>query len=486
MKTIFLTIFVIFLFIQISQAQWQPDFRLTNDPALSATNIYPNARCIVSSGDTVHVVWRDNRDGGNYEIYYKRSTDGGISWGTDMRISNNIYFSTDPSISISGSFVHVVWSDNRDGNYEIYYNRSTNGGANWGTDVRLTNDSAESSTPCVSVTGSVVHTVWNDNRNGTQSEIYYKRSTDGGISWGPDTRVTNDSAGSWFPSVSAYGSVVHIVWFDGRNGHQDIFYKRSTDGGLNFGADMGLTNDTVIKNNSSLSFSGSDVYVLWLDSRDRYPNYEIYFKHSTDGGISWGADTRITTNYTSATLHSSFSVSGSVVHVVWDDNRDGNYEIYYKRSTDGGMNWEADTRLTNNSSVSTYPFISASGPVVHVIWMDFRDGNYEIYYKRDPTGNPTGIENISSELPKAFNLEQNYPNPFNPSTVISYSLPLASNVKLIVYNAPGQTVKVLENGFKNAGNYSVKFNAAELSSGIYFYKLETAEFTQVKKMILVK
>jgi hypothetical protein len=65
-------------------------------------------------------------------------------------------------------------------------------------------------------------------------------------------------------------------------------------------------------------------------------------------------------------------------------------------------------------------------------------------------------------------------------------LPSVSNVKLFVYNTLGQTVKILENGFKNAGNYSVTFNAADIPSGIYFYKLEAGQFSQVKKMMLIK
>lgn len=91
-----------------------------------------------------------------------------------------------------------------------------------------------------------------------------------------------------------------------------------------------------------------------------------------------------------------------------------------------------------------------------------------------------------TDLPKDYTLSQNYPNPFNPTTVISYSLPTASNIKLVVYNALGQTIKVLENRNKNAGNYSVNFDASKLPSGIYFYKLEAGQFTQVKKMMVIK
>ena len=97
-----------------------------------------------------------------------------------------------------------------------------------------------------------------------------------------------------------------------------------------------------------------------------------------------------------------------------------------------------------------------------------------------------GSSEAEVAVPNNYELSQNFPNPFNPSTVISYSLPTVSNVKLIIFNSLGQTVKVLEKGFKNAGSYSVNFNATELSSGTYFYKIEAGQFTQIKKMMLLK
>jgi Neuraminidase (sialidase) len=121
-----------------SQAQWEPDVRLTNDPGGSWT-LSMNSRSLAASGDTVHVVWYDNRDGNN-EIYYKRSTDGGITWGQDMPLTNAIDLSSWPSISVSGATVHVAWSDGRDqeGIAEIYYKRSMDGGVIWEDDTRLT------------------------------------------------------------------------------------------------------------------------------------------------------------------------------------------------------------------------------------------------------------------------------------------------------------------------------------------------------------
>jgi hypothetical protein len=89
-------------------------------------------------------------------------------------------------------------------------------------------------------------------------------------------------------------------------------------------------------------------------------------------------------------------------------------------------------------------------------------------------------------LPTAYVLEQNYPNPFNPTTSIRYSLPTAGNVTLKVFDIVGKEVATLVNGFQQNGQYTVTFNASNLSSGMYFYRLETGSMTQVKKMVLLK
>ena len=384
-------------YIQNSYAQWEPDVRLTNAAGSSTVSIN-NAWCIAANGSVLHVVWYDNRDS-DWEIYYKRSTDSGISWGADTRLTNNVSESWNPSVAVSGSQVHVVWDDLRDGYREIYYKRSTDGGSTWGTDTRLTNKTATSNRPSVAVSGTQVNIVWQDNRDGNY-EIYYKRSTDSGTNWGADTRLTNKvTYYSFAPSIAISGSQMNIVWQDDRDGNYEIYYKRSTDGGTNWGADIRLTNNVASSYRPSLAVSGTQIFVIWADDRDA--NMEIYYKRSTDGGANWSADTRLTNNPADS-FTPTVAISGSQVHVVWRDSRDGNQEIYYKNSPDGGTNWGADTRLTNNSAVSDYPFVAVSGSQVHIVWDDERDGNYEIYYKRtipvpaaptlvSPANNSTGL-----------------------------------------------------------------------------------------------
>ncbi|MDD5360770.1 MAG: T9SS type A sorting domain-containing protein [Ignavibacteria bacterium] len=97
-----------------------------------------------------------------------------------------------------------------------------------------------------------------------------------------------------------------------------------------------------------------------------------------------------------------------------------------------------------------------------------------------------GIRQIGTNLPKSFALQQNYPNPFNPTTKIKFDIPRNTNVKIEVFNNLGQVVKVLHDGYTSAGYYETEFNASNLTSGVYFYRITTQDFVQTKKMVLIK
>lgn len=108
-------------------------------------------------------------------------------------------------------------------------------------------------------------------------------------------------------------------------------------------------------------------------------------------------------------------------------------------------------------------------------------------YQNMACGSTTGIEEDKKNIiPTNYSLNQNYPNPFNPSTKISYSIPKQGHVNLIVYDILGQKVATLVDEVQSTGNYIIEFNASNLASGIYFYRLSTNDYTNVKKMILIK
>ena len=98
----------------------------------------------------------------------------------------------------------------------------------------------------------------------------------------------------------------------------------------------------------------------------------------------------------------------------------------------------------------------------------------------------TGTSGENFHGPRKYDLEQNFPNPFNPTTEIGYQLPVASNISLKVFNLLGQEITTLYEGFHQSGNYTTKFDAEGLSSGIYLYRLEAGNFVFTKKALLLK
>jgi hypothetical protein len=135
----------------------------------------------------------------------------------------------------------------------------------------------------------------------------------------------------------------------------------------------------------------------------------------------------------------------------------------------------------NSNSPKDYSFVDAYPPAGKVLYklkqIDF-DGAFE-YSK---------VVEVNVETPKEFRLAQNYPNPFNPSTVISYQLPMDGNVTLKVYDMLGKEVTTLVNEFQRAGSYNYQFsiNNLQLSSGVYYYRLQSGNFVQTKKFIVMK
>jgi hypothetical protein len=99
---------------------------------------------------------------------------------------------------------------------------------------------------------------------------------------------------------------------------------------------------------------------------------------------------------------------------------------------------------------------------------------------------PVEVNQISAEIPRLFELNQNYPNPFNPATTIQFNLPKAGYYKMEVFDVLGRKVEELFNVFRMAGIYKFIYNARELSSGLYFYKLSSEEKSLTKKFILIK
>jgi hypothetical protein len=112
--------------------------------------------------------------------------------------------------------------------------------------------------------------------------------------------------------------------------------------------------------------------------------------------------------------------------------------------------------------------------------------SYVLNTKKIKVNTVTGVENLNNTVPAKYNLAQNYPNPFNPTTNIHFSIPQNGNVSLKIYDIIGNEVATYYDGFLKAGIYNAEFDGTKLSSGIYFYRLTAGNFSETKKMMLVK
>ncbi len=168
------------------------------------------------------------------------------------------------------------------------------------------------------------------------------------------------------------------------------------------------------------------------------------------------------------------------------------------------INWVTATELNNrgfeveksvdNNNWMDLGFIQGKGTTTEKTYYSYMDDdviNGMNYYRLkqidfDGSINYSPTVSISYEQPNGFILSQNYPNPFNPTCTIHYALPREAYVTLNIYNVLGTKLKELINEKKSAGDYSIEFNSENLPSGIYFYRLQTDNFTDTKKMILLK
>jgi hypothetical protein len=384
MKRIGLMIgFLGFLFFaQSAQADWLPAKRLTWSLGDSQ---WPEVA--VDPSGNLHRVWYDKTPG-NEEVYYKKSTDGGATWMASQRLTWNSGLSYWADIAVDSSgHLHVVWADRTPGSWNIFYKKSTDGGATWTASTRLTWDPVGGLGPVIAADSSGhLYLVWYGYTAGND-EIYYKRSTDGGATWTASRRLTWMSGRSHIPTLAVdLSDGLHIVWQDDTPSdlYPEIYYKKSADAGATWTASQRLTWTSGGSNRPVIAVGSSgNLHLVWEDNTAG--NDEIYYKKSTDAGATWTPSQRLTW-----TLGRSFRPTVAIgssggLHLVWQDDTPSEPfpEIYYKQSADEEAAWTANQRLTWTSAYSWDPAISVDAlGNLHVFWDDNAPGNFEIYYKK--------------------------------------------------------------------------------------------------------
>ena len=429
----------------------------------------------------IHVTWQDNRDG-NDEIYYTKLDNNGNTLVDDMRLTSDNAESVFPHLQLDGSGnVHIIWRDSRNGSPEMYYIKLDNNGNVLVDTTRLTSGPTFNHNLRVDNV-DIIHIAWQDRRDGNP-EIYYAKLDNNGNPLISDIRVSTATGDSWWPYIGIDNSLnVHIAWYDARNGNGEIYYTKLDNNGNTLVDDTSLTFAGGAVGAPALEVDNSNnIHIVWPDNRNGYS--ALYYTKLDNNGNTLIDDTLVTTANGEGYLM-DMDDEGNV-HIAWSDNRDGNDEIYYTKIDNNGNTLVDDTRLTFDDADSWWPRISVDeNDGIHITWDDNRNGNREIYYIKGDI--ITAVDENPILYPAEYKLMQNYPNPFNPTTTIHYVIGRMQPVSLKIYDISGKEVAILVNEEKPAGAYTVKFDVSKLSSGIYFYQLKAGDFTQTKKMILMR
>lgn len=412
------------------------------------------------------------------------STNNGVSWSSKITIQSGSvdknFAGTDdaPSSPFYGRS-YAVWSNFALGQPPIVISHTTNSGISWSA-VRQINTSVAGhySQGCDIATGpnGEVYVSWAAPTSAgsfTEDFLGFAKSTNGGINW-----VVTDNA----YDMNGIRGTSYNGWGVRVNSFPRIAVDRSG------GARNGWV--YVVSSEVNLSPAGSDA--------------DVVLHYSSNGGTNWSAGVRVNQdamNNGKVQFFPAISVDNQGgVNVVFYDNR--NYpsvgdscETFLARSTDGGATWtnfvvsDHRWRVKGEAGLGNYMGdyigITSGNNKVWPFWFDDKSGSMQAWTCQVSL-DPVGVTHNNSEIPKQFALKQNFPNPFNPNTLINFSVPKAGTVTLEVFDASGRRISTLVNEEMQAGNYKFDYNAGNLSTGVYFYKLSAEGFTETKKMILVK
>ena len=412
-----------------------------------------------------------------------RSTDNGASWNTSNNGVTNPYVL---AFAVSDTNIFAATEA-----ASVF--RSTNNGSNWSL--------ANNGIPSINIFSLAVSGT--NLFAGTNGGGVYI-STNNGLNW---STVNNGLTNTFILSLAVSGTNLFAGTYGG-----GVF--RSTDNGSNWtAANNGGLTGAIIR---SFAVVGTNLFAGASSG--------VGVFHSTDNGLSWNSiSTGLpVTNFLSLAVKGDNLFAATESIGLWKRSLDGIIPVElvsFTANINGNiinLNWSTSTETNNsgfdierrqilntqpavsNEEWETISFITGHGTTTETHSYSFIDknlisGKYIYRLKQidlDGTFEYSNEVEVTIMVPEKFELSQNYPNPFNPSTKIRYSIPnvgsgLAQTV-LKVYDVLGNEVATLVNEEKPAGNYEVDFNASQLSSGIYFYKLQAGSFVETRKMTLLR
>ena len=408
-----------------NQVRFSKPVNLTNN---ARDSVYAQ---VASSGENVYVVWQENPPSGfssqrdgliNYEIFIKKSVDGGQTFGDEINLSNNPGFSEHPQIAASGNNVYVAWIDNSplvgsssqaEDNKKIMFKKSTDAGNTFAETITLSDvQAADSFNLEMAAAGNNVYAVWqvtplppqfNTDQDNVQSAgIFLAMSSDKGETF-QEAKSLSDNVLKSYPKVAAYQNKVYVIWNVGIIGdntspknnnnnnnntndsstNNGIYLTKSFDGGSTFDEALKLNANWNSVGESQIAASGDTVYVVWGGNPDEKVAGNLFYTSSLDNGVSFSAARTLTERNT---LNAEVATvdNGNEVYLAWQGVLpNDNEEIFVKKSADNGATFtEISENVSNNESISECTSISISedSRKVYLAWEDSPAGNHEILF----------------------------------------------------------------------------------------------------------
>ena len=310
---------------------------------------------------------------------------------------------------------------------------------------------------------------------------------------------TKDGGKTWAEQFIVNGYVLHSVyfvdtlkgWVVGSSG----LVLNTTDGGKTWNGQSispywlysvyFINNQTgwIVGNIEGSIFKTTNGGINWLpiNTQDSAWYYSVDFINPDTGWAAGDSGTVIKTVDGGQNWQQQSTNTNSELRKIYFQNPDTGWAVglggVLLSTKNGGYTWQ---KLQTGTTIDLYS-VSVANDFIWVVG----DSGLVLTGRTDQL-NVTGINGKPNGIINQYEINQNYPNPFNPSTTIKYEIPKASLVKIKVYDILGRQVAELVNNEKPAGRYTVTFDASKYSSGVYFYRITAGDFSQIKKMVLLK
>ncbi len=380
----------------------QPDVRVNSDTGVPLWQWNPS----IALGDdgAVNALWTDPRDepSGANSAYFARSTDGGKTWSDpDVRVNPFSPAHQGGPRIVAGpeGLLYAVWRGGSNRTIDVWVASSLDGGATWSAPSKVNDVSgfvqvSQSYGPSIAMDlVGTLYVAWEDWRNSLPDnidpvignpDIYVARSTDAGVTWGRNVRVNDDPGTAEQRGVPALAvdpqGAVYVAWEDHRSDPQfpDVYLARSEDGGLTWSPNVRV-NDVVSgwQGDPAIAADPSGVNVAWYDSRNGQG--DVYFARSGDGGDTWGGSVRLNRHDgNGAGAVPAISAWSGGVFVAWQDGGRG---VVLTWSTDRGQTWAPDAAVSSGNATQTDPSLAVGPPgIAYLAWVDERNGDTDIYF----------------------------------------------------------------------------------------------------------